>query len=154
MATDDQVAVEAAARAIVDDNLYLVLGTADEAGHPWVSPVYFAPVSYTELVWVSRPGAQYSRNLAVRPEVSLVIFDSTVPINTGQAVYGVGHAEEVPSDAVAPLLDVFSRRTEQHGDSQFPADLVGPSGHLRLYRAVATQLWALDPNDQRIPITL
>jgi hypothetical protein len=119
-----------------------------------VSPVYFAPVGYTELVWVSRPGAQHSRNLAVRPEVSLVIFDSTVPINSGQAVYGVGHAEEVPGDAAPRLLEVFSRRTEQHGDEPFAADLVGPTGHLRLYRAIATQLWALDPNDQRIPITL
>jgi nitroimidazol reductase NimA-like FMN-containing flavoprotein (pyridoxamine 5'-phosphate oxidase superfamily) len=154
MAPDEQAAVEAAARAIVDDNLYLVLGTADEAGHPWVSPVYFAPVGYTELVWVSRPGAQHSRNLAVRPEVSLVIFDSTAPINTGQAVYGVGHAEEVPGNEVPRLLEVFSRRTQEHGDEPFPADRVGRSGHLRLYRAVTTQLWALDANDQRIPINL
>ena len=32
----------AIAKAIIDSNLYLTLGTADEAGRPWVSPVYYA----------------------------------------------------------------------------------------------------------------
>ena len=28
------------ARAIIDGNRYMVLGTADQSGRPWVSPVY------------------------------------------------------------------------------------------------------------------
>lgn len=31
------------ARTIIDSIVYMVLGTADEAGRPWVSPVYFSP---------------------------------------------------------------------------------------------------------------
>ena len=31
------------ARAIIDGNRYMVLGTADTTGRPWVSPVYYAP---------------------------------------------------------------------------------------------------------------
>jgi nitroimidazol reductase NimA-like FMN-containing flavoprotein (pyridoxamine 5'-phosphate oxidase superfamily) len=30
------------ARSVIDSNRYMALGTADEAGHPWVSPVWFA----------------------------------------------------------------------------------------------------------------
>ena len=41
------------ARAIIDGNRYMVLGTADEGGRPWVSPVYYAPTGYSELYWVS-----------------------------------------------------------------------------------------------------
>ena len=70
-------------RAIVDDGLYLVLGTADADGRPWTTPVYFAHSGYREFVWVSKPGAQHSRNIEARPEVSIVVFDSTVPIGTG-----------------------------------------------------------------------
>ena len=41
------------ARAMIDGNRYMVLGTADEGGRPWVSPVYYAPSGYSELYWVS-----------------------------------------------------------------------------------------------------
>ena len=77
---------EETAKAIVDGNSYLTLGTADDAGVPWATPVWYAPASYREYFWVSRPGARHSQNIAVRPEVGIVIFDSTVPIGTGQAV--------------------------------------------------------------------
>ena len=30
------------ARALLDTNLYLILGTVDPGGRPWTSPVYFA----------------------------------------------------------------------------------------------------------------
>lgn len=33
---------EASGRSIVDDNLYMVLTTADAGGRPWASPVDFA----------------------------------------------------------------------------------------------------------------
>ena len=52
------------AREIIERSLYMVLGTADEAGSPWVSPVYFAVSDYTDFYWVSLPDARHSRNLA------------------------------------------------------------------------------------------
>jgi nitroimidazol reductase NimA-like FMN-containing flavoprotein (pyridoxamine 5'-phosphate oxidase superfamily) len=64
------------ARAIVDGNRYMVLGTAGASGRPWVSPVYYAPSGYSAFYWVSSPEAQHSRNLAARPELSIVVFDS------------------------------------------------------------------------------
>ena len=86
---------EAMARAIVDGNRYMTLSTADAGGMPWASPVWFAAASYSELFWVSKPGARHSQNIAARPEVGIVIFDSTVPISTGKAVYIAARAEEV-----------------------------------------------------------
>ena len=109
---DDPVAT---AKAIIDANLYMVLGTADEGGHPWVSPVYYAPVDHREFLWVSWPETLHSRNLVGRPQISIVIFDSSVPIGSGQGVYMAGTAEEVTGDARAPAIDVFSRRSLEHG---------------------------------------
>jgi predicted pyridoxine 5'-phosphate oxidase superfamily flavin-nucleotide-binding protein len=77
----------AVAREIIDANRYMVLGTADEEGRPWVSPVWFAPAGYGELFWVSSPDATHSRNLASRPELGIVVIDSQVPIGWGQGVY-------------------------------------------------------------------
>jgi nitroimidazol reductase NimA-like FMN-containing flavoprotein (pyridoxamine 5'-phosphate oxidase superfamily) len=84
------------ARAIIDANLYLTLGTADPDGHPWTSPVCYASAGDREFYWVSAPDAQHSRNLAERPQVSMVIFDSTVPAYHGR---GVGPGGRRPDQA-------------------------------------------------------
>src|SRR5687768_2053911 len=81
----------AMARAIIDSNLYLTLGTADENGRPWVSPVYYAPEGYAEFYWVSSPEATHSRNIAARPEVAIVVFESRTPIGSGQGGVCVSH---------------------------------------------------------------
>jgi hypothetical protein len=44
--TEQQPDLDAVARAILDANRYMTLGTADAAGHPWVSPVFFAADRY------------------------------------------------------------------------------------------------------------
>ena len=144
----------ATARAIVDANLYMVLATADEAGQPWASPVYYAPRGYQELLWVSRPERRHSRNLEGRDAVSIVIFDSSVPIGTGQAVYMSGTAAEVDDAALEELVEVFSRRSLGHGGGPFAVDDVSPPAPLRLYRATASEQWILDSGDNGVPVTL
>ena len=92
------------AREIIDANRYMTLATADAGGRPWASPVWYAHQGYTDLYWVSRPEARHSRNLAVRPEVGIVIFDSTVPEGDGQAVYVEALAEELIRSSMAELM--------------------------------------------------
>jgi len=48
------------ARAIIDANSYMTLGTADAEGRPWVSPVWFSTADPRELFWVSDPDARVS----------------------------------------------------------------------------------------------
>jgi Pyridoxamine 5'-phosphate oxidase len=146
---------EAMARAIVDGNSYMTLGTADADGLPWASPVWYAPASYREFFWVSKPGARNSRNIAVRPEVGVVIFDSTVPIGTGKAVYMTARAEQVTAaDEIERGMSVFSQRSREQGGREWTADDVGPSARLRLYRATASEQFVLSPEDERLPVHL
>ena len=145
------------ARMIVDSNRYMTLATADEAGHPWVSPVYYAPDGYSALYWVSNPDATHSRNLAVRPELAIVIFDSRQPIGTGEAAYMEATARLVQGEQAELGIEVFSRRSQGDGGGPFEmADIATPGG-LRLYRASVTRHYMLDPNagrDERIPVAL
>jgi nitroimidazol reductase NimA-like FMN-containing flavoprotein (pyridoxamine 5'-phosphate oxidase superfamily) len=83
------------ARTIIDSNMYMVIGTTDASGQPWVSPVYYASADYTEFYWVSSPEVRHSRNIVERPQVSIVIFDSRAPIGTGQGLYLSAIAEEL-----------------------------------------------------------
>ncbi len=142
------------ARAIVDANLYMTLATADAAGRPWPTPVYFAPASHRELVWVSRPDARHSRNIAARTEVGIVVFDSQAPIGTGRAVYMTARAGPVPAADLDRCLAAFSRSAQERGGSAWSVDAVGPTAPFRLYRAVATEQWVLDDHDRRVPLPL
>jgi nitroimidazol reductase NimA-like FMN-containing flavoprotein (pyridoxamine 5'-phosphate oxidase superfamily) len=142
------------ATAIVDANLYMVLGTADEAGRPWVSPVYFAHIAYSEFFWVSKPDATHSRNLEARADVSIVIYDSSVPISTGRGVYMRATAQQLTGDERAEAIDVFSRRSLAHGGREWTLNDVHSHARLRLYRAVATEHYVLDEHDYRVPVSV
>jgi nitroimidazol reductase NimA-like FMN-containing flavoprotein (pyridoxamine 5'-phosphate oxidase superfamily) len=140
------------AREILSSNLYLTLATADEDGRPWASPVYFASDDHADFYWVSDPEARHSRNLAVRPHASAVVFDSRAEIGTGQAVYMSIAAEQVTGSEIERGIAIFSRTSVSHGGHEWSAgDVTGPA-RLRLYRATATDWWELDASDRRIAV--
>ncbi|WP_329339740.1 pyridoxamine 5'-phosphate oxidase family protein [Streptomyces sp. NBC_00663] len=146
-----------AGRGIVDGVRYLVLATADADGRPWSTPVYFAHEGYREFFWVSSPEVTHSRNIAVRPEVGIVVFDSSAAIGTGQGVYLSAVAGVVEEGDTARGLDVFSRRSVGHGGRVWTVDDVRGDSGMRLYRAVADTHWMLAKDgtpDHRVPVRL
>ena len=149
--TDADLAAHA--RDIIRANLYLTLGTADRDGRPWTSPVYFAPGGDGEFYWSSEVGAVHSRHLAGRPQVSLVVFDSTVAPYHGRAVYAAGEAREVPEEDVEEVLSVYPRPGGAGTAFLAPSDVTGASAY-RIYRATATELWVLCPRDPGEPCGL
>jgi uncharacterized protein YhbP (UPF0306 family) len=126
-------------REMIDANLYMTLATADEAGRPWASPVYFAVEGHREFFWVSNPETTHSRNLAVRPELGIVIFDSTVPISTGQGIYLSAVAEQLTGADRDRGIEIFSNRSLVHGGDAWTLADIEPPAVLRLYRAVASE---------------
>ena len=146
--------LEAMARNLIDSSLYMTLGTADEAGRPWAPPVYYAPEGYGEFHWVSDPGARHSRNIAARPEVSIVIFDSSTPVGTGQAVYLSAAAAELAGDDLDRGIEIFSRRSRAHGAEEWTREDVLAPADRRLYRATASETFVLGEHDRRIPVSL
>ncbi len=84
------------ARTALDRNRFMVLGTVDPSGRPRVSPVWFSLVDHRTVYWLSSPDSHHSQNIEQRPDVSIVVFDSSVAPYTGQAVYLEATAERVP----------------------------------------------------------
>ncbi|MFC7546983.1 pyridoxamine 5'-phosphate oxidase family protein [Plantactinospora sp. GCM10030261] len=145
--------IAAHARSLVERNLYLTLGTVDDAGRPWSTPVYFAPEADREFLWVSATDADHSRHLARRPWVSLVVFDSTVPPYHGRALYAVGTAAQVADDDLDRALASYPRPARDGASAVERADVTG-SAPYRLYRATASDLWVLCPREPRQPCEL
>ena len=124
-------------REIIEASRYLVLATADAAGRPWSTPVYFAHIGFTEFFWVSSPNVTHSRNIAVRPEVGIAIFDSHAAIGAGQGVYMSAAATLLEGDEAARGIQAFSARSVAHGARAWASEDVRPGAGLRLYRATA-----------------
>ena len=142
------------AKAIVDSNRYMTLATADGAGRPWVTPVWYATEDYFRFVWVSSPDARHSRNIAARPEIAIVIFDSQVPVGGAEALYLQAEAAELEPDEIADGLALFSRCSQAQGLRAWTRDEVERPAPLRLYRASASEHFVLGPGDERLPLRL
>lgn len=130
-----QLAIEA--REIIVANKYLTLSTADSTGLPWVTPVYFTPDDDGRFLWVSSPSARHSSNIAARPEVAAVVFDSTVPIGGGRAVYFSAVAGLVPAEEIDAATAVFVARFDELAG--IAVDELRSPGDLRLYRSDVTE---------------
>jgi nitroimidazol reductase NimA-like FMN-containing flavoprotein (pyridoxamine 5'-phosphate oxidase superfamily) len=146
------------AKTIVEANRYMALGTADAEGNPWVTPLWYARAGYREFVWVSSPDRVHSRNVRVRPDVSIVIFDSQVAVGGARALYMAARAEELSGADLERGMAVFAAATEAQGlDRRWTVDdVVGPTPY-RLYRATVSQHWVLDPDsspDDRAEVAL
>ena len=150
-AVTEQPDLVALARSIVESNQFMTLGTADEEGVPWVSPVWYASTDARAFYWVSKPDARHSRNLVSRPQVAIVIFDSH---RTGgwNGLYMSAQAEEQVD--VNEGIEIFSRRSQEKGFPAWTAENVRAPARHRLYRATAHEHFVLDPHDQRLPVNL
>jgi pyridoxine/pyridoxamine 5'-phosphate oxidase len=148
---DDPAAV---AKRLVEANVYMTLATADREGRPWASPVWFAHENLSRFVWVSKPGARHSQNLAARAEVGIVIFDSTVGQGAAEAVYVEAEAEQLGGAEDERGIDIFNRRSEALGWPSWTVADVREPAQLRLYGATASALYVLGPGDVRIAVEL
>jgi len=142
-AQDDDAAL---ARQVLDDGRYLVLATADGDGNPWPTPVWFAREG-TELVWVSRLGTRHSANVASRSAVGIVVFETPVPVDgRPRAVYAEATAGEVPDADRERCLAIFDRRSRAEGLGPWTLDRVVAPAELRLYHAVVSRFFVLEPD--------
>ena len=123
------------ARRVIDGNTYMVLGTLDPDGQPRLSPVFYTAARYGDFYWVSRPDAHHSRNLAERPHVQIVIFDSRRRPGEGEAVYIAADAGEFPQEK---LSDVVGEAFRTDAGTQFSPQELSREVGLRLYVARAT----------------
>lgn len=115
---------------------YLVLATADATGRPWATPVYFTPDGPDRYLWVSSPDARHSRNIAERPEVGLVVFDSTVPVGAAEATYAEARARLVAHEDLERSAAAFGRPDDHVA---FTVDELRGAEPLRMYEALAAE---------------
>ncbi|WP_285107127.1 pyridoxamine 5'-phosphate oxidase family protein [Promicromonospora sp. MEB111] len=126
------------AHRVIDDNHFMVLGTAQPDGTPRVSPVFYNHAAYRDFYWISSPDAQHSRNVAAQPRVEIVIYNSQAdPGPDTAAVYLGATAAQVP-DAELPAAVTAAFSSVRSGVRAYGVDELSGDAELRLYRATVT----------------
>ena len=136
-----------AAAEIVNANRYMTLATVAANGDPWASPVWFAPDGDREFLWISDPRTPHSRNLAERPGLAIVIFNSQAAVGQATAVYLKATAHQVEHG-----IETFSAHSVAQGLRAWTREDVSGPAPLRLYRAQATERWILGADSERVPL--
>jgi nitroimidazol reductase NimA-like FMN-containing flavoprotein (pyridoxamine 5'-phosphate oxidase superfamily) len=131
--------LSAQAKQIIEKNIYMTIATASKDGQPWNTPVYCAFDEQYNFYWNSRPDAQHSKNIAVNPDVFIVIYDSSAEEGTGDGVYIKARARMIEGEAEAQkALDLLFHR--KGSESKPAADFLGDNPR-RVYKAVPEKFW-------------
>lgn len=142
------------ARELISANRYMTLATADESGRPWISPVWFAPDD-GGFLWISRPESRHSRNLLGRPELALVIYDSTARPAERQALYVEAVAEQLDGERRDAAVARYSEHSVADDLEPLSVESISEGAPFRMYRAAVTAAFMLeDERDIRIPVEL
>ncbi|MEY9862555.1 nitroimidazol reductase NimA-like FMN-containing flavoprotein (pyridoxamine 5'-phosphate oxidase superfamily) [Catenulispora sp. GAS73] len=135
------------ARGIIEANVYVTIACVDEHGSAWASPVFYATDDAVDFYWMSSPLTRHSRALAVRPEVSLLIFDSQVAPLTGDALVMTADAVQIADEdeqGLARALAVYPGAAERGGRPVRLEQVSGDSPY-RMYRARAREWFVQCP---------
>jgi hypothetical protein len=139
--------LEVRGRAIIDGNRFMTLGTADADGEPWASPVFYVADGYSTFYWISSPEATQVRNIAVRPRVGIVVFDSRQEPGSDEAVYMAATACELTGADLDRGLSIYLASAPfGRGPEAFR-----PPGPYRAYRATVTGHFMLCPQASSRP---
>jgi nitroimidazol reductase NimA-like FMN-containing flavoprotein (pyridoxamine 5'-phosphate oxidase superfamily) len=144
--------LDAQARDILVANRFMVLSTADADGRPWVSPVWFASEDGFVFLWISKPDARHSRNIAVRSEIAIVVFDSSVYPGDAKALYVDAVAQRLDGAERDAAIAAYSREAVAQGLRAFTSADVEEGARWRMYRATATARSVLGAGDERLPL--
>jgi len=128
------------ARRVIDDNHFMVLGTAQPDGTPRVSPVFYSHADYRDFYWISSPDARHSRNVAAQPRVEIVIFNSqVVPGPDTAAVYLGATAAQVP-DTELPAAVAVAFSSVRRGVRAYGVEELSGDAEVRLYQAAVQSI--------------
>ncbi len=127
------------AKEIIEKILYITIATVSTSGEPWNAPVVGAYDKDYNFYWGSYRNSQHSQNVRDTGRVYLVIYDSTVPVGTGEGVYIKASAQELtdPKDVEAAHQVLQSRYPKPY----WKLNQVQGAGPIRLYKAVPEKVW-------------
>jgi uncharacterized protein YhbP (UPF0306 family) len=103
--------LRALAGRLLDASTLCAIATVSPAGRAYVSTAYFASTRELELVWLSEPRAQHSRNIRRNAMVAIAVYDSSqVWGGPDGGIQLFGAAREAADDAARDAEKTYAER--------------------------------------------
>jgi uncharacterized protein YhbP (UPF0306 family) len=118
--------LQAVARKLMNASTLCAIATVTPRGQAHISHVYFAWTDSYEVIWISDPDSQHSRNLVANRSAAVTVYDSRQTwgrLDRGIRLFGV--AAEVDGGRARDAEKVYGARFKSYG---------GLDDSLRLYR--------------------
>ena len=137
------------ARTILTQIKYVTLATSSLDRHPWNTPVWTAFDEAYHFYWVSAKYARHSQNIRANPRIAIVVYDSTVPPNTGKGVNTPARAYELTDEQECKEAFACLRcRGWEHPPS---LDMVIGATLRGVYKAVPENIWSSNARSYSSP---
>jgi uncharacterized protein YhbP (UPF0306 family) len=110
------------ARQLLDSSTLCAIATVSPRGRAHVNTAYFAWTPEFDVVWMSEPEAEHSRNLGRSPSAAVAVYDSAQV--WGEADRGIqlfGSARELRGSAARDAERVYRRRFPASGRTELSA---------------------------------
>lgn len=132
------------ASEIIKKIIYITLSTVSKDGQPWNSPLYSAFDKDLNFYWASDKEGVHSKNVRSNNKVYVVIYDSTMPEGTGEGVYILGKAYEIPDkdEIMVARLSMQNRKGKDIGHDEY-VKFTGDNIR-RIYKFVPETIWMND----------
>lgn len=127
------------AKEIISNVKYVTIATASENGEPWNTPVLAGYDDTFNFYWTSWKGTQHSKNIHSRPDVFIVIYDSSIPADTGGCVYIKAKANEL-TDAEEIRHAAYLRYQRKNQSPRNVEDFLHDAPR-RMYKATPEHFW-------------
>ena len=154
-----QVSLKKIARNILNTNQYMTLGTVNEGGKAWVSPMVYAFDGSYNLYFISLMSSSHAKSIKKDPVLSAAIFDSHQLNGEGVGLQILGEAQVVPARDFAKAFKCCVSRKFPYGGSGNAKDF---KKFLKLYKyhfykIKPVEVWMNDPRkkyDVRVRVRL
>ena len=137
------------ARKIMQENIYLSLGTYSTKSGPWVSPLYYCVDKNYNFYYASQLTSVHAKNIFQNSSISFAIFDSQVPEGMGRGVQIAGKASLVKKSELKDALKVYKSKFLS------PELLSDKNAPYKLFRLTPKQIFVRDPEanvDRRVRV--
>lgn len=125
----------ASAHDLLEASTLCAIATVDRRGRSYINTAYFAWNRDFQIVWLSEPRAQHSKNLAAHDSAAIAVFDSAQTWGNpdrGIQLFGRAHALTADDDA----RELYTARFPRFADANL--------GAYRFYRFRAERLKLFD----------
>ena len=138
------------AKAIINENKYMVLATSDKESKPWASPVFFAHDERYNFYFLSSINSRHAKNILSNPNVGIAIFDSRQKMGQTEGLQIEAVAGQIGKNSLDKAIEHYCMKAfPNSGSGHSPSERYDPEEYiephdLRFFKVSPEKIYIVD----------